>query len=328
MNWQQFWQKKGLANIALLPFSALFYLVSRLRRGLYRVGILKAQKVDLPVIVVGNINVGGAGKTPLVIALGHLLAEQGIPYGVISKGYGGNYESPTIVNAHDDANTVGDEPLLIKLKCDCPVVVAKSRIEAANLVMQQFPEIKVILTDDGLQHYALHRDCEICVVNEKIGLSNGWVLPAGGLREPPSRLKTVDFVVYNGSVEHDYHYVLADRGWYHINTGEQRYHDDFSADKKQNLALSGIAHPALFFQQLARLGIVTQTKNLPDHHAITEDDLPTNKTLLMTEKDWVKAKQFQHQDAWYLSVEAILSEAFVRDFLARVKKLIEDEEND
>lgn len=321
INWQAFWQKKSIANVALLPLSALFYSVTAIRRYLYGKRFFHAEKTSLPVVVVGNINIGGAGKTPLVIALGKLLAQHDMPYAVISKGYGGSYQTATVVKHHDDANVVGDEPLLIKHKCDCPVVVAKSRIEAARLVAEQFPEVKILLTDDGLQHYQLARDMEICVINAAIGLGNGWVLPAGGLREPPSRLQSVDFVVYNGDAGKPYHYILADRGWYHINRDERRYHDDFSDDETRQLALSGIAHPSLFFQQLQTWGIAAQRQAFPDHHAFTQADLPSDKTLLMTEKDWIKIKQFQHDDAWYLVVEAVLCEAFQQAFLAKIRQL-------
>lgn len=321
-NWQTFWQHRRIGNVALLPLSTLFYGAVFVRRLLYRCGVLKSEKAPLPVVVVGNINVGGAGKTPLVIALGKLLADAGIRYAVISKGYGGSYEQPTVVEPIHSANVVGDEPLLIKLKCDCPVVVAKSRLEAAHVVVEQFPEVQIILTDDGLQHYQLQRDIEVCVINSNVGLGNAWVLPAGGLREPPSRLNHVDFVVHNGDLGEKYHYILADRGWYHINRGERRYHDEFLMDKSQNIALSGIAHPTLFFQRLTTLGIACETRPLPDHHAISLADLPMDKTLLMTEKDWVKAKAFEHQDAWYLAVDAVLSEPLENDFLQQVEKLI------
>ncbi len=322
IDWQQFWQRRGLGNVALLPFSALFYTLSAARRGLYRRGMLSSHKASLPVVVVGNINVGGAGKTPLVIALCQWLSENGITCAVISKGYGGTYDKSTIVEPTHSASVVGDEPLLIKLKCDCPVVVAESRLEAAHLVAEHFPETDIILTDDGLQHYQLQRDVEVCVINDSIGLGNRWVLPAGGLREPPSRLKSVDFVVHNGDTQHDYHYILADRGWYHINTGERRYHDEFSTDEQDNMALSGIAHPRLFFQRLKDLGIACHTMPLPDHHAISEADLPADKTLLMTEKDWVKAQAYPHVDAWYLAVDAILSESLKHDFLHSIKRLL------
>ncbi len=322
MNWQNFWQKRRLGNILLLPLSVIFYSITKIRRYAYRCGLLKSRKAPLPVVVIGNINVGGAGKTPLVIGLGKLLAENGIHYAVISKGYGGNYQQPTIVQTDHSADLVGDEPLLIKLKCDCPIAVAKSRLDAVKLVTEKFPETQVVLTDDGLQHYQLQRDLELCVINQKIGLGNGWVLPAGGLREPPSRLKTVDFVVSNGDSSQPYHYLLADRGWHHINTDKRRYHDEFSTDSSQNLALSGIAHPHLFFDTLDNLGIVAEKKPLPDHHNITDTDLPTDKTLLMTEKDWVKAKAFTHLDAWYLSVETILSQQLQYDFLQKIKQLI------
>ncbi len=277
----------------------------------------------MPVIVVGNINVGGAGKTPLVIALGHLLEQHGIHYAVISKGYGGRFRKPTVVKADDDARLVGDEPLLIKLKCDCPVVVAKSRVEAANLVAEAFPDVQVILCDDGLQHYQLRRDVELCVINHQVGLGNGWLLPAGGLRETKKRLKSVDFAVSNGDTRVPYHYILADRGWHHIHTQAPRYHDEFSSEETANLAISGIAHPTLFFQRLDSLGINCQNKRFPDHHQFVQDDLRRDKTLLMTEKDWVKIKQLQHDDAWYLAVEAVLSEPLRGDFIKTVTALLE-----
>ncbi|MBS9777995.1 MAG: tetraacyldisaccharide 4'-kinase [Gammaproteobacteria bacterium] len=322
INWQHFWQQRGIGNFALLPASALFYGLTALRRKLFDCGFLKSQKATMPVVVVGNINVGGAGKTPLVIALAKLLHDNGIRCAVISKGYGGSYDKPTIVEKTDLASVVGDEPLLIKVSCDCPVVVAQSRFEAAHIVAENFPETHIILTDDGLQHYQLSRDVEVCVINHSIGLGNSWVLPAGGLREPPSRLNSVDFVVSNGGVGHKYHYVLADRGWYHINSGERRYHDDFVSNKDQNMALSGIAHPDLFFKRLKDLGMQCDEYPLPDHHAITESDLPAGKTLLMTEKDWVKAKSYPHVDAWYLAVEAVLSEPLKKDFLQHIQRLI------
>lgn len=322
MNWQKFWQKKSLGNIALLPLSAVFYALTALRRGLYRFGLLRAEKASLPVVVVGNINVGGAGKTPLVIALGQLLAEHGIAYAVVSKGYGGSYTHATPVEKDDLASRVGDEPLLIKLKCDCPVVVAKSRIEACQLVAEQFPKTQIILTDDGLQHYQLARDVNVCVINAKIGLGNGWVLPAGGLREPPSRLRAMDFVVYNGDAHRDYHYILAERGLHHIHREEKRYPDEFSQNRADNLIFSGIAHPDLFFARVADMGIDGDKRALPDHYALQQSDLPADKTLLMTEKDWVKAKTLTHDDAWFLAVEAVLSQALETDFLHAVKALI------
>lgn len=324
MNWQHFWQKTALGNWLLLPLSAIFYALTATRRLAYRRGLLAAKQASLPVVVIGNINVGGAGKTPLVIALTHLLAEHGIRCAVISKGYGGCYEHATVVETTHCASVVGDEPLLIKLKCNCPVVVAKSRIEAANLVAMKHPDVQIILTDDGLQHYQLQRDIEVCVVNAQVGLGNGWLLPAGGLREPPSRLNSVDFVVSNGNATEKYHYILADRGWSAVHSDKKRYHDEFSNDKNDNLALSGIAHPALFFQRLTALGIAANTLALPDHATITAQHLPSDKTLLMTEKDWVKAKAFNHPDAWYLIVEAILSDPLKKDFLNKVKSLLSE----
>lgn len=322
MNWQAFWQKNNFANWSLLPLSALFYAVSRGRRALYQRGILASQSAPRPVVVIGNINVGGAGKTPLVIALGQLLAAKGIRYAVVSKGYGGQVTSPTLVEANSAASQVGDEPLLIKLKCNCPVMVAASRIAACRAVVERFPETQIILTDDGLQHYQLARDLNICVINHQIGVGNGFVLPAGGLREPPARLKEMDFVVHNGDANQKHHYMLTTRGWYHIHTQEKRYPDEFSNNKSANMALSGIAHPQLFFDSVARQGIACETRALPDHYALSQADLPRGKTLLMTEKDWVKTKALKHDDAWFLATEAVLSPALQADFLSTVKGLI------
>ncbi len=322
MNWQRFWQKKSLANSALLPLSALYYAITSLRRLGYQSGIFRIQKAPRPVVVIGNINIGGAGKTPLVIALGKLLAEHGIRYAVVSKGYGGSFSTPTIVTTDSPATLVGDEPLLIKLKCDCPLIVAKSRLEACRLVAKHFPETQVILTDDGLQHYPLASDIKICVINSQMGLGNGYVLPAGGLREPPKRLAAMDFVVYNGDNRQPYHYLLAERGWQHINENRQRQSQQFSALASDNLALSGIAHPHLFFKRLEAMGVACDHLALKDHHAFRQSDLPADKTLLMTEKDWVKAKAFKHSDAWFLKTEALLSAPLKDDFLQTVEKLI------
>lgn len=322
MNWQSFWQQKKIGNLALLPLSAMFYTVSTLRRKLYQLNIIKSAKAGRPVVVIGNINIGGTGKTPLVIGLGKLLDASGIRYAVVSKGYGGNFEQPTVVTAESLASVVGDEPLLIKLKCECPVVVAKSRIEACRIVVEKFPETQLILTDDGLQHYQLARDLTVCVVNAKIGLGNGFVLPAGGLREVPSRLQDMDFVVYNGDAEEKYHYILTERGWHHSQTHEKRYPDEFADDQSANLALSGIAHPNLFFERIHRMDIACKTLPLPDHHVFTQEDLPSDKTVLMTEKDWVKVKNLTHDDAWYLATQAVLSPDFGSDFLHRVRQLL------
>ncbi len=323
MNWQSFWQKKTPFNLALLPLSALFYAVSTARRRLYQAGWLRAQRASRPIVVIGNIHAGGAGKTPLVIALGQCLADKGIRYAVVSKGYGGSFTHPTVVEHDSKASEIGDEPLLIKLKCDCPVVVAQSRFEACQRVVEQFPETQIILTDDGLQHYQLAHDANICVINSAMGLGNGWLLPAGGLREPASRLNEMDMVVHNGDTEQAIHYVLAERGWHHIHRPSQRYPDEFSAEKDDNLALSGIAHPQLFFQRVERMGIDCQTRALPDHYALTQADLPAEKTLLMTEKDWVKAKELQHDDAWFLATEAVLSPALKSRFLQLVTALLD-----
>jgi len=322
MNWQLFWQRKGLLNYLLLPLSGLFYLVSTIRRYSYHLGVFKSYRAPCPVVVIGNINVGGAGKTPLVIALGRLLKDAGIRYAVISRGYGGRYKNAMLVDSYAAASVVGDEPALIHAKLACPVVVAKKRRDACELILKKHPQIQVIISDDGLQHYALARDIEVCVVNATTTLGNGWLLPAGGLRELPGRLHALDFVVSNGDSNQPYHYQLFDVGWQHIRSGKNRQHHEFSHDKGHNLCLSGIAHPQAFFSRVRALGITAEVRAFPDHHRFKQADLPDDKTLLMTEKDSVKIKALNHEDAWFLKVEAQLSTAFRRHFLAKIQSLL------
>ncbi|MER3547353.1 MAG: tetraacyldisaccharide 4'-kinase, partial [Rhodanobacteraceae bacterium] len=176
-----------------LPIATLYCLVVHIRRALYRRGWKRVEKLPLPVIVAGNITVGGAGKTPLVIALADALRARGFKPGVVSRGYGGNADSPVLLDENPDPRVVGDEPALIKLRTQVPVAIGRDRPAAVRLLLEQ--NVNVIVADDGLQHYALARDIEICVIDGARRFGNGRLLPAGPLREPLSRLLEMDFIV-------------------------------------------------------------------------------------------------------------------------------------
>ena len=196
---QNAWRRKdAFFYIILVPLSWLFALITALRRKLYQFGILKSTALPVPVIIIGNINVGGSGKTPAVIWLANQLKQQGYKPAVISRGYGGNATQATSVTPASLPSIVGDEPVLIASRCGCPVWVGANRVDAATELLKARPDCNLIISDDGLQHYRLKRDFEIAVVDAETGKNNARLLPAGPLREPLSRLDKVDAIVCNG----------------------------------------------------------------------------------------------------------------------------------
>ncbi len=297
-----------LVVFLLLPFSWLFRVLIGLRRLLYRLGLLKTTRLPVPVIVVGNINVGGSGKTPLTLTLIDWLRQAGYTPGVISRGYGGRARVPMLVRADSDPDLVGDEPVLIARRAGCPLWIGRSRGEAGRRLLDFHPEVDVILADDGLQHYALARDMEIAVVDGGRGFGNGRLLPAGPLREPVSRLAGVDAVVVNGpdidlrlaaprfamklTVRHFVNLAQPD-----LRVSPKRFRGETVH------AVAGIGHPERFFDSLAAMGLTLTRCPFPDHHAYAPDDLPAG-TVLMTEKDAVKCAAFPRPDAWFLAVDA------------------------
>ena len=295
--------------VALLrPLSGLFRVLAALRRKLYRLGVLRAIRLPVPVIVVGNINVGGAGKTPLILTLIEWLRAAGYTPGVISRGYGGHAREPTAVTAASDPALVGDEPVLIARRAGCPVWIGRERTAAGRQLLGAHGNVDVLLTDDGLQHYALARDVEIAVVDGARGLGNGRLLPAGPLREPVSRLAEVDAVVVNGAPTAlgtgAPGFAMRLRVGAFFNVADPRLRAD--PDRFQGHvvhALAGIGHPQRFFDTLVNLGLDIRPRAFPDHHRFVPDDLPVG-TVLMTEKDAVKCAAFAGPDAWFLVIDA------------------------
>lgn len=319
------WYQEMYISTWFTPLCMVYADIVRLRRFLYRIGVLKRHKLPVPVIIVGNITVGGVGKTPLVIWLAELLAKQGYKPGVISRGYGGKDNAvPRLVRADSDPARVGDEAVVLARRCACPVAIGVNRVEAARLLLAEYP-CDVIVSDDGLQHYALARDLEIAVIDGERRFGNGYCLPSGPLREPPERIKEVDLVVVNGGGdlqpgEFGMHYSGGDP--VNLLNGEIRPIETFRAGPCH--ALAGVGNPGRFFKQLAAAGLDCETHAFTDHHAFTPADLKFNdgKPVIMTEKDAVKCEKFAEAKHWRLPVKAELPEAFSQQFLQLLKKKI------
>lgn len=306
------WDRNGTA-IALLPFSWLFCFLAWLRRTFYRIGIFRTTRMSIPVIVVGNISVGGTGKTPLVIWLASHLKKLGYKPGIVSRGYGGDAQYwPQQVLPGSDPSVVGDEPVLIASRTKCPVSVGPDRVIAA-LAVQEYTDCDVIISDDGMQHYALGRDIEIAVIDGDRGLGNGFCLPAGPLRERVGRLDKVDMVVSNGaSGRGRFVMLLKQTAVINLAHPEQvKSLEDFVGDGKVH-AIAGIGNPERFFKQLEMAGLKVERHEFPDHHEFRPDDLEAfgDATLLMTEKDAVKCKRFAQPHHWFVRAEAELPDTF------------------
>lgn len=305
------WYGECRQRFFLLPASLLFLLLIAARRLAYRAGLFSSRRLPVPVIVVGNLTVGGSGKTPLTLRIAQWLRELGYHPGIISRGYGGHARAPMAVGADSDPALVGDEPSLLARRGVCPVWIGRKRVDAGRHLLAAHPDVDVLVADDGLQHYALARDMEIVVVDGDRGFGNGRLLPAGPLREPLGRLATVDAAVVNGGDPDDFillppSFAMRLRGATFRNLREPALTAEAAAFAgRQVQALAGIGHPQRFFDHLERLGVRAQTHAFPDHHVFTERDMPFG-TVLMTEKDAVKCMAFAPPDAWYLAVDAEL----------------------
>lgn len=294
----------------LLPLSWLYGLVSGGIRLCYRLGIKRAWRAPVPVVVVGNLTAGGNGKTPVVIWLVEQLQQRGIRVGVVSRGYGGKAASyPLLLTPQTSSAEAGDEPVLIYQRTGAPVAVSPVRSDAVKAILVRH-DVQIIVTDDGLQHYRLARDIEIVVIDGVRRFGNGWWLPAGPMRERASRLKSVDAVIVNGGVarpgEIPMH--LAPGLAVNLCTGERRH----VAELSNIVAMAGIGHPPRFFATLEACGASLQKcVPLTDHQSLAFNDVKAlvtdGQTLVMTEKDAVKCRGFAEDNWWYLPVDARLS---------------------
>lgn len=323
--WLAAWYGKRAWTFLLLPLTVIFVLLANVRR--YWILRYTQKRLVTPVIIVGNISVGGTGKTPLLIALVKRLQQQGFNPGVISRGYGGNASHyPYLLNAASTAAEAGDEPVTIYQQTGCPVCVGADRIAVARVLEDE--NCDILLSDDGLQHYRLARDIEIAVVDGQRGLGNGWCLPVGPLRESKARLKTVDWVVVNSPTDDfvmpglaDLFYVpmqICAQDFINIQSGEKISAVEFNSTQVN--AVAGIGNPQRFQNTLIQLGVTAKLHAYPDHHDYTASDLQfaNNLPVVMTEKDAVKCREFAQPNWFYLPITASLPDSF---WLALQQKL-------
>lgn len=307
------WRRKNaLFYLVLVPLSWVFAVLIRLRRGLYQYGIVKSYAMPVPVIVVGNINLGGNGKTPVVMWLVEQFKQHGYRPGVISRGYGGRVKTPTSVNVNSNTSVVGDEPVLIASRCDCPVWVGRRRVDVATELLKAHPDCNIIISDDGLQHYALKRNVEIAVTQPEQHDGKLRLLPAGPLREPLKRLNAVDVIICNSEVSNGQQWqspwfamqLIGDQFYNLVDSNIKASTADFK--HKSVKAIAGIGKPARFFEHLNKLGLSFASVSFDDHHAFTAQELASIKcdALVMTEKDAVKCKAFAQAHHWVLPVKA------------------------
>ena len=306
-----YWNSTNFVSLLLLPLSYLFCFIGKVRASLYRIKFFKSYKAPVPVIVVGNITVGGTGKTPLIIELVKQLQSMGRKPGVISRGYAGSSSSwPQLVEKDITAIQLGDEPKLIHERTTCPVSVGPNRQQDIELLLSNH-HCDVILSDDGLQHYALQRDIEIVVVDAQRKFGNGFCLPAGPLRERQSRLQQVDLVLLNGGEASEYSFDLLAEFCEPINkvSVEAKTLSEFAG--KTVHAIAGIGHPPRFFNMLRALDIQVIEHEFVDHASYEQSDLLFNDDLpvLMTEKDAVKCADFNLLNHWAVPVNAVVSKS-------------------
>ncbi len=324
------WRRRGPLAWLLLPVSLLFCLLTGLRRQLYRLGVLRTERLPVPVIVVGNIFVGGTGKTPLTIWLAQQLRAAGFHPGVISRGYGASLDVPRLVGADASPDDVGDEPLLIAQHGGCPMAVGRNRAAAGRVLLAAYPDVDVLLLDDGLQHYALARDMEIMLFDGR-GAGNGWLLPAGPLREPLSRRRDVT-VINGGAVSGmpDPAFAMQLRGQWAVSLAQPDQRIRLSelatqAHAPKIVAAAGIGNPERYFAMLEGEGLRFRRMPLPDHYAFDVDPFAGSDAdvILITEKDAVKCR---HSDAlgndarlWFVPVEADIDAALANYIVEKLR---------
>lgn len=305
----------------LLPLAGLYGLLSSLNRRL-----AKPVRLPVPVIVVGNIIVGGAGKTPLTLWLAQQLKARGWKPGIVSRGYGRSTDGIVLVSADARPEEVGDEPLLLARRSSVPVCVGRQRAAAGEVLLGAHPEVNVLLCDDGLQHYALARDVELVVFDAR-GAGNGWRLPVGPLREPLARIATVDAIIGNNLKSRfavstpAFEMKLQPASFYRLEDPQQTCSAEDLRGRAPLHALAGIGNPDRFFQTLETLGLDCARHPFPDHHRYVAADLAfaNDGILLMTEKDAVKCAGLTAGETWVLPVEAELSPALIELILEKLR---------
>lgn len=327
------WYEDARFGWLLLPLSAIYWLVTAVRRFLYRCGVLRTHRVSVPVIVVGNITAGGTGKTPAVVWLANELRARNFSPGIVSRGYGGSQSrSPMRVDADSAAKLVGDEPVLLAKRSACPVIVDADRVRAATMLVDDGAD--VVIADDGMQHYRLGRDYEICVIDGARGLGNRRLLPAGPLRELPGRLAEVDQLLVNGSLatvdessvaeQNAVEFELVATEACRLNGSLTRPIERFSETTVH--AVAAIGNPARFFRLLTELGIHVIEHAFADHASLASKDLEFNDNLevFMTEKDAVKLGRNVEDRFWFIPVDLKMDPALALPMVSQIESRLRD----
>jgi len=324
---ERLWYGDSAASPLLAPLAWIYAALTGARRGAYALGLLRARRLTRPVVVVGNLTVGGTGKTPLTIYLARELGAAKLKVGIVSRGYGRRSGEARYVHADSDWRDVGDEPVILARRTGCPTMVAADRVAAARTLIARGAD--VILCDDGLQHLRLARDCAIVVIDGSRGFGNGRLLPAGPLREPAAALGRADIVVVNGEPGHGALEGLLPAGTLTMRLvtqpavrldGRGAPSELASFRGRRVHAVAGIGNPQRFFRELSALGLEVIAHPFPDHHPFTASELAFADELpiLMTEKDAVKCAPFANARLWCVPVSAAFSDSERQALLARL----------
>jgi tetraacyldisaccharide 4'-kinase len=322
---EKHWRQITVVSLLLLPLSVLFLILTWIRRTAFRLGLFRVVSAPVPVVVVGNISVGGTGKTPVVIWLAKELEARGFTPGVISRGYGGS-EEVAAVHTTSSPSLVGDEPVLIARRTGCPVWVGRDRAAAAAKLVSCNPTVDILISDDGLQHYRLARNFEIAVIDARRLFGNRLLLPAGPLREPASRLETVDAAVVNGGEATAIPvsaFAMHLGGSEFLNLVDPSTRMPAGQFGSINLhAVAGIGNPERFFTHLRNLGLSFTPHAFPDHHVFTASDLEFAgaDAVLMTEKDAIKCSCFARDIWWALPVDAQIDSALADAVIQKINQ--------
>lgn len=311
----------------LLPFAYLYQFFFSLNKLLYKIGIKQKYHCPLPVVVIGNITVGGTGKTPFTIELANLLKANGFKPGIISRGYKRKTRKSQWVTCNSNPLEAGDEPVLIAAKTKCPVAVSIKRSEAIKMLLAK-SDCNIILADDGLQHHALKKDVEIVIVDGERKFGNGLCLPAGPLRESLKKLSTVDYIIYNDDLKlHHYSSYLKVGSIYNLLNESHVISKDEIKQYKVH-AVAAIGHPDRFFNSLRQLGISFTEHIFPDHYQFKSSDFnfcASDEMIIMTQKDAIKCREFGQINYWVLPVRCEINQNFIDDFLKHLRFLLQED---
>ena len=325
--------KKSSWILILLPLSIIYFLIIFFRSWAYKVGIFKSIKMDVPVVVIGNITIGGTGKTPLVIWLLEKLIKIGIKPGLICSGYNSNAKSPQEVFIDSEVSDVGDEALMIKLhfqklhNTDIPVFVGKKKVKAGKALLNSYPNISILISDDGLQHYELKRDFEVLIIDGDRKFGNGFLIPAGPLREGVARVNKVDALVLNSPTKNwldenkNMTYIMTCYCGTLVNCLHSNKIFNPNALEKEIVAVTGIGNPERFFEQLNATGLKFKKVILNDHHLFTKSDFRDydDMNIVMTEKDAVKCKNFLQENFWYTPIHTDVDEELLQKLIKKLR---------